>query len=257
MDSIDHLSLGTRLRDIGRGEGATVSRVQTWHNHHEPVRALSVAMGGPMHCRRRRTRTFVARAVRNHCKRGDCAGQSAGGRAGMANDYSDAPEDRFRCARPGARALAGRRRHAVHQLGSQAVLDGVAGLAVHRSPVRAVAVVGANPVLYCRPHSAGGGALHGDGVRVVEPVRGRATLHAEPGRAERRHHGVCVRAAGRPAARASPRSPCPGRPADLGGAIYRRAGHRRATVASRAASLGRRHCSGRWMCCSRCRWSRC
>jgi arsenate reductase len=26
LDSIDHLSLGTRLRDIGRGEGATISR---------------------------------------------------------------------------------------------------------------------------------------------------------------------------------------------------------------------------------------
>ena len=43
---------------------------------------------------------------------------------------------------------------------------------------------GASAVLYRRSYSAGGGALHGDGVRVVEPVRGRAALHPEPGRAQ-------------------------------------------------------------------------
>jgi arsenite transporter len=36
----------------------------------------------------------------------------------------------------GAPALARRRRHAVHQLGGQAVLDGGARLALHRLPVR-------------------------------------------------------------------------------------------------------------------------
>ncbi len=76
------------------------------------------------------------------------------------------------------------------------------------------------------PHSAGGGALHGDGVRVVEPVRGRAALHSEPGRAQRRHHGVCVRAAGRPAARRRLDRGAVGDLADLGGALYRRTRYR-------------------------------
>jgi ACR3 family arsenite transporter len=74
-------------------------------------------------------------------ERGNRAGQSAGGRAGLADDHPDAAEDRLRRARPGARALARRRCHAVHQLGGKAVLDGVAGLAVHRPSVRAMAAI--------------------------------------------------------------------------------------------------------------------
>ena len=114
-------------------------------------------------------------------------------------------------------------------------------------------------VLYRRPHPAGGGAMHGDGVRVVEPVRGRAALHAEPGRAERRHHGLRLRAAGRPAAGRRLDHRAVGHPADVGRALYRRAGHRRAAMAARAAapSAGRKPCSGRCMRCSRCHWSRC
>ena len=83
-----------------------------------------------------------------------------------------------------------------------------------------MAAVGANSVLYRRPYSAGGGAMHGHGVRVVEPVRGRAALYPEPGRAKRRHHGFCLRAAGRACCSASPRSPCPGRPCCISVVLY-------------------------------------
>ena len=181
------------------------------------------------------SRTSVTRTVRDHCERRGRAGQPAGRRAGLADDHPDAAEDRLRRARPGARALARRRRHAVHQLGGEAVLDGVAGLDIHRAPVRAMAAVRANPFLYRRPHSAGGGALHGDGVRVVEPVRRRAALHPEPGRAQRRHHDVCLCAAGRPAAGRCLHHRALGDPADIGGAVYRGARHRRAAMATRAA----------------------
>ena len=204
------------------------------------------------------TRASRARCVRRHCRRGGRAGQSPGRRAGLADDHPDAAEDRLRRARPGARALARRRRHPVHQLGGEAVLDGAAGFAVHRPSVRAVAAVGANSVLHRRPHSAGGGALHRDGVRLVEPVRGRAALHAESGRAQRRHHGVCVRAAGRTAARRRLDRGALGYAADLGGALYRGARHHRAAMAARAARpAGQRRCRRPSTCCSRCRWSPC
>ena len=188
-----------------------------------------------MHRRGPRARASHARTVRNHCQRGDRAGQSAGGRIGLADDHPDAAEDRLRRARRGAPALARRRRHPVHQLGGKTVLDGAPGFAVHRPSVRAMAAVGANSVLYRRPHSAGGSALHGDGVRVVEPVRGRAALHPEPGRAQRRHHGVRVRAIGRALARRRLDRGAMGHAADLGRAVYRRARHRGASVAAGAA----------------------
>ena len=46
-------------------------------------------------------------------------------------------------------------------------------------------------------------ALHGDGVRLVQPLRRRAALHAEPGGPQRRHHGRRLRADRRAAARLS------------------------------------------------------
>ena len=66
LESIDRLSLGTRLRDIGRGEGATRG-ARMWRNHHEPVRTLSVALGCPVHRRGCRPWTSVTRPVRGHC----------------------------------------------------------------------------------------------------------------------------------------------------------------------------------------------
>ena len=58
---------------------------------------------------------------------------------------------------------------------------------------------------------AGGGAVHGDGVRLVEPDRRRPEFHAEPGRAQRHDHGVRLRADRRPAARPFGDHACRGR----------------------------------------------
>ena len=72
--------------------------------------------------------------------------------------------------------------------------------------------------------------------------RGRAAFHAEPGGAQRRHHGVRLRAAGRPAARPLLDHGAVGDPADLGRALYRGARHHcaglaRALLASGQAAL--------------------
>ena len=80
-------------------------------------------------------------------------------------------------------ALAGHRRHAVHQLGRKAVLDGVPGVALHRLGVQAISAAGADQQLYRRSHHPCGRPLHRDGVRLEQSVRWRAAFHAEPGRA--------------------------------------------------------------------------
>ena len=105
-------------------------------------------------------------------------GQPAGGGADLADDHPDAAEDRFRRAAPGEGALARHRRDAVHQLGGQAVLDGAARLAVHRLAVPAVAAGRPDRQLHRRADHPRRRALHGDGLRLVEPVRRRAALHA-------------------------------------------------------------------------------
>ena len=80
----------------------------------------------------------------------------------------------------------------------------------------------------------------------------------EPGRAQRRHHGVCLRADRRPAARRRLDHRALGDAAALGGALHRGAGHRRAAVAARAARQRAGGAgSGPSTRCSRCRWSRC
>src|SRR3546814_4104958 len=60
------------------------------------------------------------------------------------------------------------------------------------------------------------------------PFRSRASLHAEPGRAQLCADGVPVRAAGRVAARRCRDHGAVGHAVDLGRALYRRAGDRRA-----------------------------
>ena len=110
----------------------------------------------------------------------------------------------------GGSALARHRHHGRRQLADQAVLDGAAGLDLHRASVPAVAAGGPDQQLHRRPHPAGGGALHGHGVRLVEPGRWRAAFHAvarwrSTTRSwwwpSRRSWGCCS---------ASPRSPCRG-----------------------------------------------
>ena len=61
-----------------------------------------------------------------------------------------------------------------------------------------------------RPHPARRRALHGHGVRVVEPGRWRAAFHAVPGGAQRHDHGGRLRADRGPSARPLLDHACPG-----------------------------------------------
>ena len=168
-------------------------------------------LGGAVHRGRHRARPLVPGAVPGDRPRRDRPGQSAGRSADLADDHSDAVQDRCRRAASGEGALARHRGDAVHQLGGQAVLDGAAGLAVHRLPVPAMAAGKPDRQLHRRADHSRRRPVHGDGVRVVEPVRWRAALHAVPGRAQRHHHGGRLRAHRGAACSASPRSSCRGR----------------------------------------------
>jgi ACR3 family arsenite transporter len=74
-------------------------------------------------------------------------------------------------------ALARHRRHAVRELGGQAVLDGAAGL-VLRAPGSPLAAGRAARQLHRRPDPAGRGALHGHGVRLEPADQRRPAVHA-------------------------------------------------------------------------------
>ena len=87
--------------------------------------------------------------------------------------------------RTGAGALAWYRRDRRRQLAGQAVLHGAAGLAFHRASVPALSAGRPDRRLYRRADPAGGGSLHGHGLRLVEPRGWRAAFHAVAGRAQR------------------------------------------------------------------------
>ncbi len=107
-------------------------------------------------------------------------------------------------------ALARHRRHAVRQLGGQAVLDGAARLALHPPRVRALAAGRPARQLRRRPDPAGRRAVHGDGVRLEPADRRRSAVHAVAGGAERHHHGVRLRAHRRRCCSGCRRSSCRG-----------------------------------------------
>jgi hypothetical protein len=65
--------------------------------------------------------------------------------------------------------------------------------------------------LHRRPDPARRRALHRDGVRLEQPHQGRAALHLEPGRGQRRHHGRSRSRRSSACCWASRPSPCPGR----------------------------------------------
>ena len=159
---------------------------------------------------------------------GDRQGQSAGGGADLAHDRSHAASRSTSPRSARSAALARHRRDAVHQLGRQAVLDGGARLALHRLPVPALSARRSDQQLYRRPDHPRGRALHRHGVRLVEPDQGRAAFHAHPGRAQRHHHGVRLRADRRPAARALRDHRAVEYAGPVGRALHRRAGDRRA-----------------------------
>ena len=169
--------------------------------------------------------------------------------------------------------LARHRRHALHQLGGQAVLDGAARLAVHRLAVPAAAAGDADRFLHRRPDHPGGRALHGDGLRLVEPDTRRAEFHPVAGGAERRDHDRRLRADRRPAARPFRDHGAVGHADAVGRALHRHPGHRGAGAAPQAAGdrrpgrarsadfhdpadLAHRRCWRRWCCSSASRASR-
>ena len=186
-------------------------------------------------------------------------GQSAGRRAGLADDHSDAAQDRPRGARASEQALARRRRDGRRQLAGEAFLDGAAGMAVHRAFVSAFPPRRSDRRLYRRIDPAGGGALHGHGVRLVESRRGRTAFHAVASRAERLHHDRRLRADRRAAAGPLLHRRALEHAAAVGRALHRPAGDRRATLATRAAGAWR--ASGAWRDAARsrrrCRFRRC
>ena len=159
------------------------------------------------------------------------------GAADLGDDHPDAAEGRLRRAAAGEAALARHRRHAVRQLGGQAVLDGAAGLDLHPPRVRALPAGRPARQLHRRPDPAGRGALHGDGLRLEPADERRPALHARPGGAERHHHGVRLRADRRAAARPVVDHRALGHAAHLGGALHRDPG------ADRAGSGARRCCA--------------
>ena len=148
---------------------------------HVLLRALSELVGGALHRRRHHPRPCAARPVRQYRLGRNGASQSRGRGADLADDRADAAQDRFYRIGIGAAALERYRRHPARQLGGQTLLDGAARHALPRPSVRDAAAAGRSLVLYRRADPARRRALHGDGVRLVEPMRGRAQFHAEPG----------------------------------------------------------------------------
>ena len=176
----------------------------------EPVRALADAVGGAVHRRRHRAGPAVPGAVPGARAHGSGAGQPPGRPADLGDDHPDADEDRLRRPASGQVALEGHRRHAVHQLGGQAVLHGAAGLAVHPPAVRPLSAGRAARQLCRRPDPAGRRALHRDGVRLEPADRRRPLFHPVAGGAQRRHHDLRLRADRRRCCSGCRPSWCPG-----------------------------------------------
>jgi len=89
-----------------------------------------------------------------------------------------------------------------------------------------------------RAYPARGGALHGDGVRVVESRRWRAAFHALASRAQRFDHDRRLRADRRAASRPVVHHRALEHAAVVGRPLHRPASHRRAALAARAAGAG-------------------
>ena len=125
--------------------------------------------------------------------------------------------------------------------------------------VQAVPACRPDQQLHRRADPARRRAVHRHGVRVEQPLRRRAALHAEPGGAQRPHHGVRLRADRRAAARSVRDHGAVGDAAAVGRALHRRAGHHRPVRARARArraeeALPSSISSGR---CNRSRSSRC
>ena len=203
--------MATTRRKVRRRDGSPArSRHRAGRPRHRHRRALPDRLGalcivagivlgqlpGAVPCARRR-----------HGRRG----QSAGRGAGLADDRADAAQDRSsrRSARSASTGAASPSRCSSTGLVKPFSMALLGWLFIGWL-FRAAAAGRPDRQLHRRPDPAGRGALHGHGVRLVEPDRRRAEFHAEPGRAQRHDHGVRLRADRRRCCSACPRSPCPG-----------------------------------------------
>ena len=137
----------------------------------ERLRALPHRLGVPVHRRRRRPRPVAART---RCR--PSARMESRARSTCRSDaliwVMIVPmllKVDFGALHQVKAALARHRRHAVRQLGGQALLDGVAGLDLRAPRLRALPARRAARQLRRGPDPAGGRTLHGNGVRV-EPA---------------------------------------------------------------------------------------
>src|SRR6185312_3053628 len=103
---------------------------------HRLLRALAQPLGTAVHHRRHAAGPPAAGQLRGAGRHAGGPGESAGRRADLANDRPDAAEDRLRRARRRAPPVEGYRRHAVRQLGGEALLDGAAGMDLHPPRLR-------------------------------------------------------------------------------------------------------------------------
>ena len=138
----------------------------------------------------------------------------------------------------GGTALARHCLHGRRQLAGEAVLDGVARLDLHRPSVPALAAGRSDRELHGGADSACRRALHGHGVRLVEPGGWRAAFYALAGGAQRHDHGGGVRADRGAAARPLLDHRALGHAHSFGRALHRRAGDRGAALARGAVCAG-------------------
>ncbi|KAG1445149.1 hypothetical protein G6F57_017649 [Rhizopus arrhizus] len=181
-------------------------------------------MGGGVHHRGDRSGPVRARPIPGHRPHGDCQGQPAGRPADLGNDHPHAAEGGLRRAWPGAPALAGHGGHAVHQLGRQAVLNGVAGVDLHPPRLCRLAARRSARQLYRRPDPAGCCTVYRNGFRLDG--------------LERHHHGVRLRTHRRPAAGPVVDHGAVGHLAGVGGFVHRHSGHPGPALAPGAAAQG-------------------
>ena len=184
-----------------------------------------------MHRGRHRTRAAVPAGLRLAWRDGDRARQFTGGCPDLADDPAHAPEDRLSLLGGGERPLARCWCHPFHQLGRQAVLDGIAGLDIYPQCVRRLVAHGSIGQLYRRPHYSGGGTVHGNGFCVEQSQQRASRFYALAGRIERHHHGVCLCTDCCPVARHLVYPRAVGDAVPVRGSLHRAAGHRGKSLA--------------------------
>jgi len=127
---------------------------------------------------------------------------------------------------------------------AQVYREDAARLVVYWLDLPAAAAGGADRQLHRRPDHPRRRAVHGDGIRVVQPDRWRAEFHADAGGAQRHHHGVRVCADRCTAAWAVLDHGAVDDAVSFRRALHRRAGDRRPALAALAAGARWGACAG-------------